>query len=278
MKQLEKIYRDNPRFIKEVLHLYYFKTADYFERKSELAHRMKISPVLKAVFHFLGYAIAYSIENGKYKFEFKKEHGFIGVQDVLIPFPILFQELCQAGHTSVSVDDMVNSFYQSKTPSLIHFATRLDIEGNQIKAEVFEFVKRKECDINRNWTLDELSTGNWNYAMLTLNPTIWKAFDKNFLDNLFKKEKPHFDNVNLAACNDEQYDTFVDAVNKLIAIKMDELKSGENWATAFLNYAFKRAKSRNTNFPRGNWQCNICDGDQDSGCLYHDPSECPKFS
>jgi hypothetical protein len=26
------------------------------------------------------------------------------------------------------------------------------------------------------------------------------------------------------------------------------------------------------------WRCDICDGDQDTGCMYFDPTECPKFT
>jgi hypothetical protein len=42
----------------------------------------------------------------------------------------------------------------------------------------------------------------------------------------------------------------------------------------------------NSNNPRKNidngndqyWSCNICDGDSETGCLFFDPSECPKFT
>jgi hypothetical protein len=26
------------------------------------------------------------------------------------------------------------------------------------------------------------------------------------------------------------------------------------------------------------WSCNACDGDSNTGCLFHDPSECPRHT
>jgi len=46
----------------------------------------------------------------------------------------------------------------------------------------------------------------------------------------------------------------------------------------FVDYVFNRLKRNKTIYSSVSWSCNICDGDETTGCLYHDQSECPKFS
>ncbi|MDQ2863775.1 MAG: hypothetical protein M3R50_09055, partial [Bacteroidota bacterium] len=50
---------------------------------------------------------------------------------------------------------------------------------------------------------------------------------------------------------------------------------GVKEADAFLDYAFARSKKMGLN--ESCWTCDICDGDNETGCQYFDPSECPKF-
>ena len=64
--------------------------------------------------------------------------------------------------------------------------------------------------------------------------------------------------------------------NKKYEMKLDQqlidFKSGDK----MLNYFFEKSKQM-TSEPSF-WDCEICGGDNNSGCLYFDPTECPKFS
>lgn len=39
-----------------------------------------------------------------------------------------------------------------------------------------------------------------------------------------------------------------------------------------------RARGYGGSISSSSWTCSICDGDETTGCLYFDPTECPKFS
>jgi len=64
-------------------------------------------------------------------------------------------------------------------------------------------------------------------------------------------------------------------MNENIGI-IEDLEFGRNkWANDFLDYILKQNKNpREQTFY---WNCNICGGNYNTGCLYFDPSECPKF-
>lgn len=67
-----------------------------------------------------------------------------------------------------------------------------------------------------------------------------------------------------------------DAENKSYNMELDQgiidFKTGD----AMLNYFFEQGKKM-TSQPSF-WSCQICGGNNDTGCLYFDPTECPKFS
>lgn len=52
----------------------------------------------------------------------------------------------------------------------------------------------------------------------------------------------------------------------------------QEYKKAKLDYSirFEQQLRNASNFERGDWDCDICGGDSTTGCLYHDPTECPR--
>lgn len=57
----------------------------------------------------------------------------------------------------------------------------------------------------------------------------------------------------------------------------DTLKGKPNQTVIQMYERHLRNRSRKFHTQR-DWSCNICDGDETTGCLFYDPTECPKFS
>jgi hypothetical protein len=55
--------------------------------------------------------------------------------------------------------------------------------------------------------------------------------------------------------------------------KILERIDSDVWVDGFFEYTSKMHKK-----PHGTWHCDICDGNDNTGCQYFDPTECPKFS
>ncbi|MCE9540450.1 MAG: CpXC domain-containing protein [Bacteroidetes bacterium] len=63
--------------------------------------------------------------------------------------------------------------------------------------------------------------------------------------------------------------------------KMEDISIGLNGKTKETKiemYERHLRKDRGIYNNRRSWSCNICDGDETTGCLFYDPTECPKFS
>jgi hypothetical protein len=67
-------------------------------------------------------------------------------------------------------------------------------------------------------------------------------------------------NTFILACT-QYLENVIEKINKRMEIRFPKIKtSNRNWMSS----------NEHT------WSCNICDGNNETGCLYHDPSECPR--
>lgn len=212
---LRSLYQSNPEFIKNILHLRLFKTGMYYEKKMKHFSRLKISKELNLEFFMLRDVTSYSIENGDFKFELKKG-GFLSMP-VDIPFPELFNTLISKCNSPNNVEDMYDKMYQSKNARLIKLAEEFKTKEIELSSELFDFIKRKECDTEFNWKLVDLLNGNWNYNLLALNKTVWKkAFESDYLDELFENEKSEFETINANKLHENDYENHLNKIDNLI--------------------------------------------------------------
>ena len=215
---MKLIFKTNPEFVKDTLHLHFFKTALYYDQRMNAFPRLQISSELKIAFFMVDYALAYSIENDVYKFKY--ESTILGTA-ARIPFPILFNSLIRTGFTAEDIEDMYNKFYNSKDPLLIKVSEEFKNKNFEISVNLFEFLKRKECDSKKIWKLNDLLTGHWNYTLLALNQHVYKsAFDENFLSVLFQKEKAELDKIQEEEMNSNGYLEYLSKVDTLIEEKL----------------------------------------------------------
>jgi hypothetical protein len=202
MDPIKLLYHSNPEFAKDILHLHFFRTTSYYDSRMKDFLRLKISGDLKMAFFMIDYAESYSFENGKYVFKLKTR--FLGLP-YPIPFPLLFNELIQNAHDAADIENMFNKFYSSEKATLIRFAEQFKSKNIVISSELFDFIKRKECDPKHNWEINEIISGEWNYTLLTLNQRVWEtAFDKTYLNNIFQREKVELDKIDAGKITSEE--------------------------------------------------------------------------
>ena len=137
-----------------------------------------------------------------------------------IPFPLLFNELIRTCFSGNDIEDMYDRIYKSENAMLIKLAEQFKDKDITISSELFEFIKRKECNTYHNWKINELLTGNWNYTLLALNKGVWEnAFDKDYLNNLFQKEKEELDKIDEGKLYGNGYPNYIIRVDSLIQEK-----------------------------------------------------------
>jgi hypothetical protein len=138
-----------------------------------------------------------------------------------IPFPLLFNSLINQCYFAMDVDDMYNRLYESKNPMLVKLAEQFRDKDIGFSRELFEFIKRKECNREHSWQLSEIQTGSWNYTLLTLNETVWKtAFDFQYLSRLFQNERKELDAIDEGGLYGDGYPKYLDRVDILIHQKL----------------------------------------------------------
>ena len=139
-----------------------------------------------------------------------------------VPFPLLFNTLIQHGFLSNDIDDLFDRFYKSEDPILIKVAEQFKTKNISLSAELFEFIKRKECNPTCIWDINEIVTGSWNYTLLALNERVWEtAFNIDFMNNLFKNEKTELDKIDAGnVSSQEEYFDHLRRIDQLIDIKL----------------------------------------------------------
>ncbi len=218
---MKSVYRSNPDFVKDILHLHFFNTALYFDNRIGGVANLGISGPLNIMLFMVDYATSYKDENGAFEFELKINS--FGVPS-RIPFPLLFNTLMKECYSSRDIEDMYNRIYMSKEPILIRLAEQFrqrKIDFARLSKELFEFIKKKECNTECNWKLHELSSGNWNYKLLALNDVVWEtAFDINYLSEIFKEEKKELDAIDEGGFSGDGYPNYLIRVDNLIHKKL----------------------------------------------------------
>jgi len=68
--------------------------------------------------------------------------------------------------------------------------------------------------------------------------------------------------------------TFKNEISKL----EDKIVSSKTQQTVIEMYESYLRKRNKVRYNSRSWSCNICDGDETTGCLFYDPTECPKFT
>lgn len=232
---LRTIYRSTPDFVRDVLHLHFFKTAMYFDNRMHGFANLKISGPLNIMLFMVDYATSYKAENDSFKFELKiNSFG----QPSRIPFQLLFNTLTKVCHSSSDINNMYSRIYESQEPILVRLAEQFrqrEIDFARLSSELFEFVKRKECDTKRIWKLNELSADSWwiwtlnglsadscNYKLLALNNAFWEtAIDIKYLLEIFKEEKKELDAIDEGGLYGDGYPNYLIRVDNLIHKKLN---------------------------------------------------------
>lgn len=218
MDKLTSIYSTKPEFVRNILHLNFFNTKKYYKSRMSGISNLKISKDLMFAFWAVPDVTAYSIEDGIYKFELKT--NFIGLP-YPIPFPLLFCALSSVCFESKDIDDMYNRIYESKRPLLLKLAEEFRDSDIALSNELFDFVKRKECNTKKTWQINEILSGSWNYTLLALNKAVWEtAFDINYLSQLFKDEKNELNAIDEGRLKEEEYHKYLRLVDELIHKKL----------------------------------------------------------
>jgi hypothetical protein len=222
MEMLRTIYRSNPVFVRDVLHLHFFKTAMYFDNRMHGFANLKISGPLNIMLFMVDYATSYKSENDLFKFELKINS--LG-RPSRIPFPILFNTLTKVCHSSSDIKNMYSRMYESQEPILVRLAEQFrqrEIDFKRLSSELFEFVKRKECDKKRIWKLNELAADSWNYKLLALNNAVYEtAIDIKYLLEIFKEEKKELDAIDEGGLYGDGYPNYLISVDNLIHKKLN---------------------------------------------------------
>jgi hypothetical protein len=217
---LRALYHSNSEFIENILHLRLFKTGMYYEKEMKHFSILQISKELNLEFFMLRDVTSHSFENGEFKFELKMG-GFLSLP-VEIPFPELFNTLISECNSPENVEDMYDKMYKSKNSRLIKLAEEFKNKEIELSSELFNFIKRKECDTKFDWKLDDLLNGNWNYNLLALNENVWeKAFESEYLNQLFENEKSEFALIN---ANKSHKIGYANHLNKMYNINNEKLK------------------------------------------------------
>lgn len=230
MDTIRSLYKTNPEFVRDILHLHFFNTWEYHSKRMNAFGKLRISSKLKIQLQvMLKHVTSYTtMDNGNYKFETKT--SFIGMP-VPIPFPPLFNSLIHECYTAEDIVDMYNKMYKSKKPILVHLAEEFKNEDISLSKELFDFIKRKECDTMKSWQISEIQTGSWNYTLLSLNKNVWEtAFDSQYVSQIFQHEKKELDKideskllVDFKSMNDgtDENTKYIERVNKLIQQKLN---------------------------------------------------------
>lgn len=214
---IKSVYRSYPTFVKDALHLHFFKTDMYFDNRISGYSNLGISGPLNIMLFIVDYATEYEVNNGLFVFELKiNSFG----QSSRIPFPLLFNTLIKECYSSRDIENMYNRMYKSKNPILIRLAEQFKkqkIDFARLSSELFEFIKKKECNTIRIWNLNELSSGSWNFKLLALNNVVWEtAFDIKYLSDIFKEEKEELDAIDEGSLYDDGYPNYLIRVDNLI--------------------------------------------------------------
>lgn len=218
---IKSIYRSNPDFVKDTLHLHFFNTSMYFENRKFGFANLGISGPLNIMLFMVDYATAYKVENGLFEFELK--FNSLGSPS-RIPFPLLFNTLIKECYSSSNIENMYSRIYASNKPILVRLAEQFkkrEVDFARLSRELFEFVKKKECNTELTWKLNELSSGSWNYKILALNDNVWEtAFDVNYLLEIFKDEKRELDTIDEGGLCGEGYPNYLIRVDNIIHKKL----------------------------------------------------------
>lgn len=222
METIKSIYKLNPEFVKDTLHFHFFNTFNYYVHRMISFKKLGISPQLNIMLFMVDYATDYKIENGSYTFELKiNSIGAIS----RIPFPLLFNTLIKVCHQSNDIYNMYERIYSSKIPILVRLAEQFrkcEIDFARLSEELYEFIKKKECDTDRTWQLKELSSGSWNYTLLALNNSVWeRAFDIRYISEIFQTEKRKLDAIDESELYSDEYSNYLVGIDNLILDKLN---------------------------------------------------------
>ena len=97
----------------------------------------------------------------------------------------------------------------------------------------------------------------------------YNPIDVNAIDDEFENIKRMFGKKSYLADPDkfDNWDLFKERVAKL-----------EGIIKKIIFPKITRARIHDNIISASDWSCSICDGDETTGCLYFDPTECPKFT
>jgi hypothetical protein len=224
MNPVNELYRIQPDFLRDILQIHFFKTYNYYESRMNAFPKLKISNQLKFTMSFVENTTSYSKKDGKYQFELKLNFMFLPQP---VEFPVLFNTLIKSVYEPNDIEDMYNMLYSSENPILVKFAEKMKSLNIAFSAELFDFVKRRECDAQRNWKTNDFITGEWDYTLLALNNRVWEtAFEKHYFNDLFINEMNELENIDAGNFSSEKgYNDHLTRIDLLIKNKLND----QNW-------------------------------------------------
>lgn len=257
MKHLLKLYSSKPLLVKKLILTHLLKTKD--TTFDYLIHRivpgLELNSLLRI--YLLTLPEVTLIENSdNYEFNHcKNQYKLPYTTNTLI----LFSNLIRIAAQSTDREDFRSRIYENRNPTIIYLLERCIKGDNELLSELFSFLKSPEFDVEFNWTIERLiNTKMGNYAKIVLNPKVWELvrgegafFLKGIELNMSYFEQEEY--------SEEGYSEYLKNINSTI----DKYFQGAT--DIYRNRAVTVE-----------WNCEICDGDNETGCQYFNPSECPR--
>jgi len=256
-EELLELFRFNPEFVFDVFHAHFLrtKTYNYYEYAVlNILHEIDMDEVLRIKLIGHHEVLSYTKEKGQYIFETKKNAlGFAKPGS----FYDLWCSILAHGTNARSSEDLFNRFYLSENFRLIKLADDMKKWIDQYREELYKLISKEECNFNRKWTWSDLKSSKINFKLLSLNLGVWNSL---FLSSTaYFSELKNQISLPEGHLSKEGHFDYVSEVNLKIMNLIDRLPI---------------IKSE-TKKIRGSWECSVCDGDSETGCLMSDPLNCP---
>ena len=256
---INKIFNSNRIFVYYIIHTQYLKTRylDYFEfAHLFIAKELNLKSSLHNYLTLPIKVIGHKKTKDQYEiYEYKD--GLFGLPKI-DSFNELIISLLSNIKNPISNSELLNQLYDSDKSELIQLALKLEKSKDALD-ELFILTKKFEFKTTTEWVFDDIYSNSCNFKLLALNPKVWNdLFDdlsfSFYLDALSKKIT-YLKNGEL---NQDDFNRYITSINKLIIEMFNDISKNNMSQSEISKYS-----------------CNICGGDEETGCLYFDPSECP---
>lgn len=262
--KIKNLYDKNPEFVSDIINTQYLKTnllGGFEYAIFSIFHKLnKKTEWVEINLLMLDDVKSYKYENDIYTFECEEsEFGF----PKKASFYKVFSLTLLHTQNSLDINDMLSKLYSSNEPLLIKLAEVTKKRTNSA-SELFDIITCEECNINKDWTYEEILNKRWNFKLLALNQKVWQSLFSSFRFSFYLLSLR--DGVNTLKTEDSievLYDNYIHKINLLIK-------------RMFLT--IQQVNSKTVSSYRTFWTCSLCDGDSKTGCLWHDPTECPRKS